>query len=241
MRGRADILYSIFRQGEAGHFQSGQTLVEAGKLPRYVYHLRTGLAYQSHGLPDGGRAIVDIFTPGNVVGLETILSLRASGTVTAAGPVKYLALDPKSLHQLMEDRQVALCFTSLLIEARWRSEELVARIARLEAPERVAAMLVDLHDRLRRRRLIARSSYNLYLTQQQIGDHLGLTGAHVNRVLRWLAREHIALVKGYVVIIHDMPRLRRLARGEEAIEMRRTPAGDHIAELGILARLPGSL
>src|SRR5215831_7983126 len=117
MRGRTDILASIFRQGETGYFHSGQTLIEAGKLPRYVYQLRTGLAYQSHRLPDGRRAIVDLFTPGNVVGLETILSLRASATVTAAGPVKYLALDPNSLHRLMEDRQVALCFTSLLIEA----------------------------------------------------------------------------------------------------------------------------
>jgi len=230
MRGRTEILSSIFRQGETGYFHSGQTLTEAGKLPRYVYQLRTGLAYQSHEFPDGRRAIVDFFTPGNVVGLETILSLRASGTVTAAGPVKYLALDPQSLHQLMEDRQVTLCFTSLLIEARRRSEELAARIARLEAPERVAAMLIDLHDRMRRRRLIARSTYNLHLTQQQIGDHLGLTGAHVNRVLRWLFREDIALVKGYVVIIRDMPRLRRLARGEEATEMRRTPASDRIAE-----------
>jgi CRP/FNR family transcriptional regulator, anaerobic regulatory protein len=230
MRGRTDILSSIFRQGDPGYFHSGQTLVEAGKLPPYVYQLRTGLAYQSHGLSDGRRAIVDIFTPGNVVGLETILWLRASGTVTAAGPVKYLALDPNSLHRLMEDRQVALCFTSLLIEARRRSEELAARIARLEAAERIAAMLIDLHDRLRRRRLIARSSYNLYLTQQQIGDHLGLTGAHVNRVLGWLAREDIALVKGYVVIIRDMPRLRRLARGEEVTETRRTPISDRIAE-----------
>jgi DNA-binding transcriptional regulator LsrR (DeoR family) len=78
-------------------------------------------------------------------------------------------------------------------------------------------MLIDLYDRLRRRRLIARSTYNLWLTQQQIGDHLGLTGAHVNRVLSWFAREDIAFVKGYVVIMRDLPRLRRLARGEEEI------------------------
>ena len=221
MRGRTEILSSIFRQGETGFFQSGQPLIEADRVSRYIYQLRTGLAYQSHWFPDGRRAIVDIFSPGNVVGLGMILSLRASGTVTAAGPVKYLALDANSLYQLMEDRRVALCFTSLLIEDRRRSEEMTARIARLEAPERVAAMLIDLHDRLRRRRLIARASYNLYLTQQQIGDYLGLTGEHVNRVLRWLSREDIALVKGYAVVIRDMARLRRLARGEEVVDMRR--------------------
>jgi len=222
MRTRNEILFSIFRQGGVGYFESGDTLVEAGELPRYVYQLRTGLAYQSCWFPDGRRAIVNIFAPGNVVGLEMILSLRASGTVTAAGPVKCFAVEAESFYRLMENREIALCFTSLLVEARRRSEELAARIARLEAPERVAAMLVDLYDRLRRRRLIARSTYNLYLTQQQIGDHLGLTGETVNRVLRWFAREDIALVERCVVIIRDMPRLRRLARGEEPIEARRT-------------------
>jgi CRP-like cAMP-binding protein len=145
--------------------------------------------------------------------------------------VKYLALDSASVHQLMGNREIAQCFTSLLLEARRRSEDLAARIARLEAPERVAALLVDLHDRLRRRRLIARGSYNLYLTQQQIGDHLGLTGATVNRVLSWLSREDIALVKGYVVIIRDMSRLRRLACGQETTEARRAKlVGDRVSE-----------
>ena len=125
---------------------------------------------------------------------------------------------------------MAVSLTSLLIEARRRSVELAVRIARLEALERIGAMLIDLYDRQRRRRLIARSSYNLHLTQQQIGDHLGLTGAHVNRVLRWLSHEDIALVKGYVVIIRDMPRLRRLARGEDVIEMRTKRTSDRSLE-----------
>jgi hypothetical protein len=48
-------------------------------------------------------------------------------------------------------------------------------------------------------------------------------------MLRWLAREDIAFVEHYVVIIRDMPRLRRLARGEEAIETRRTkPISDYM-------------
>jgi CRP/FNR family transcriptional regulator, anaerobic regulatory protein len=231
MRGRTEILNSIFRSGETGFLEHGETLIGAGELPRRVYQLRTGLAYQSCRFADGRRAVVDIFTPGNLIGIEAILSSRASGTVIAAGPVKYLALDAASIHQLMEDREIALSFSSVVLEARRRTEELSARIARLGAPERIAAMLVDLHDRLRRRRLIARTSYNLYLTQQQIGDHLGLTGAHINRVLNWLAREDIALVKGYVVIVRDMARLRRLARGEEAIETRRPkPSGDRTSK-----------
>lgn len=194
MRGRTEIIPSVFRRGETGNFQSGETFIAAGQLARHAYLLRTGLAYQSFRFPDRRRAMVHIFTPGDVVGLETILSQRASGSVIAAGPVKYLTLEATALQRLMEDRAIALSLVSLLVEARRRGEELSARIARLEAPERLAAMLIDLYDRLRRRRLIARSTFNLHLTQQQIGDHLGLTNAHVNRVLRWFAHEDIAFV-----------------------------------------------
>ena len=143
MRGRTEIIASVFRRGVTGYFQSGETLIEEGKLSRHVYLLRIGLAYQSFRFPDRRRAIVDIFSSGNVVGLETILSVRASGSVTAAGLVKCLGLEASSLRQLMEDREIALSFTSLLIEARRRSEELAARIARLDAPERVSIAFKD--------------------------------------------------------------------------------------------------
>ena len=52
MRSRNEILSSIFRQGGTGYFESGDTVVEAGELPRHVYRLRTGLAYQSCWFPD---------------------------------------------------------------------------------------------------------------------------------------------------------------------------------------------
>ena len=74
-------------------------------------------------------------------------------------------------------------------------------------------LLLDLHDRLRRRDLISRPSYNLPLTQEQLADHLGLTLVHVNRTLRRLREERIAMVDRQVVVIQDMERLRHYAQG----------------------------
>src|SRR5262249_20559914 len=111
MRSRTEILSSVFRQGETGYLHTGDIFVEAGELPRYVYQLRTGLAYQSCFFPDGRRAIVDIFAPGNVVGLEAILSLRASGAVTAAGRVKYLSVEADSFYRLRVIRASVQCFS----------------------------------------------------------------------------------------------------------------------------------
>jgi hypothetical protein len=129
MRGRTEIISSAFQQGVTGYFQPGEILIEEGKLFDTYISCGPGSPINRVGFPIGAEAIVDIFTPGNVVGLETILSVRASGSITAAGPVKFLTLDATALQRLMEDRAIALSFVSLLVEARRRGEELSAQIA----------------------------------------------------------------------------------------------------------------
>jgi hypothetical protein len=73
--------------------------------------------------------------------------------------------------------------------------------------------LLDIHDRLKRRDLISRPTFNLPLTQEQIADYLGLTMVHINRTLRRLREERLALLDRHVVIIHDLPALRELVHG----------------------------
>jgi hypothetical protein len=80
MRRRAEILSSIFRQGGTGYLQPGQALVEADKVPRYVYQLRTGLAYQSHWFAMGGGRL-SIYSR-----LGTLLVLKRSCHFAPEGP-----------------------------------------------------------------------------------------------------------------------------------------------------------
>jgi DNA-binding transcriptional regulator LsrR (DeoR family) len=51
--------------------------------------------------------------------------------------------------------------------------------------------------------------------QQEIGDHLGLTVVHVNRVLRGLRESGVVTLRAGVVTIHDRDRLRKIAIGGE--------------------------
>src|ERR1043166_6873775 len=102
---------------------------------------------------------------------------------------------------------------ALIAEARWRSAPLSVMIARLDAQARIAALILGIHDRLRRRGLTDGVSFNLPLTQEQIADHLGLTVVHVNRPLRRLREGRLVLVDRQVVMILDLEGLRELARG----------------------------
>jgi CRP/FNR family transcriptional regulator, anaerobic regulatory protein len=212
-------LRAAFRAGLTGSCDPGTVLLAAGGKKDRVYQLRTGLAYCAHDVAEGRRAIVDLYVPGDIIGIEAVIDRRPAAAVVVASPLRFCSLETPAIQQMMqESRAVSLRVAGILFEAQQRAGRLAAKIARLDAPERVAYMLIDLHERMLRTGLIHRDTFNLRLTQQQIGDHLGLSGVHVNRVLRWLAREQIAFIEHHVVIIKDKPRLRALARGEMPAE-----------------------
>jgi hypothetical protein len=60
--------------------------------------------------------------------------------------------------------------------------------------------------------LVTGSTYNLPLTQVQIGHYLGLTVVHINRVLRSLRDERTVNFEKHCVTILDLERLTTLAQ-----------------------------
>jgi len=72
--------------------------------------------------------------------------------------------------------------------------------------------MLDFYTRLRRRRLLTGLVYDLPLTQLQIGNYLGLTVVHVNRILRALRDEQIVNLEKHCVTILDLSRLTGLAQ-----------------------------
>ena len=198
--------------------------------------IRTGFAFRSCALADGRRAILHIVTPGDVVGLDHIVLHHPIEEVTAATRVEYRALRASGLRELMkDDPAINLQVIALLADIQWRTDRLAAALGRLDAQARICFMLSDVYERLRRRELISRFTFNLPLTQEQIADHLGLTLVHVNRTLRRLREERIAIIDRQVVIIMDLDRLRKFAQGlpESAELLDTVPAGASLQRMSV--------
>jgi CRP/FNR family transcriptional regulator, anaerobic regulatory protein len=198
--------------------------------------IRTGFAFRSCTLADGRRAILHIVTPGDVVGLDHIVLHRPIEEVTAATRVEYRALRASGLRELMkDDPAINLQVLALLADMQWRTDRLAAALGRLDSQARICFMLSDVYERLRRRELISRFTFNLPLTQEQIADHLGLTLVHVNRTLRRLREERIAIIDRQVVIIMDLDRLRKFAQGlpEPAELLDTVPAGASLQRMSV--------
>lgn len=78
--------------------------------------------------------------------------------------------------------------------------------------ERVAHLFCELWHRLDVVGMVSHgNSYDLPLTQAEIGDALGLSTVHVNRTLQVLRREAIITLRQSRVTIEDLGRLHELA------------------------------
>jgi len=193
--------------------RAGELLGKATRSSGAIFRLISGWACQFRDFSDGHQAIVDIYTPGDVIGLDTILRTRPSGKVMALTSIAAEMIDTEGgFADLMISRSTALYITWLLGRRQLRSDRLLAAISSLDARGRLATMVLDFYERLRRQRLITGSSYNLPLTQIQIGAYLGLTVAHVNRVLRSLRDERIVHLEKHCVTIFDLDQLAKLAQ-----------------------------
>lgn len=190
--------------------QAGELLADATGSRDAIHHLIAGWACQRGDFSDDPRAIVDIYVPGDVIGLDAVLQTRPLENVLT---LTSIALAPiGALTDLMTCRSTALYIAWLLGQRQRRADRLLAAISRLEARERLATMVLDFYTRLSRQRLVTGSAYSLPLTQPQIGAYLGLTVPHVNRVLRSLRDERIVAVERHSVTILNFERLARLAQ-----------------------------
>jgi CRP-like cAMP-binding protein len=222
-KGRRE-LNALFHASDIQNLNKGEALIEAGRAADTAYRVQKGLAYRMRRLADH-RSIIDIYLPGDVIGFEAALHHHAPDTVIMATPgtARVIPLD-RLLAAMMTKPAVALSVAWTVREAELRIEDTAAAIRCLDAETRMVRALVEFHDRLRRRQLLRGSSYFLPLTQRELGDYLGMTAIHVNRVLRSLRQQGIVVVEKQVVIVRDRERLLWLADANAAERARTGPS-----------------
>jgi CRP/FNR family transcriptional regulator, anaerobic regulatory protein len=207
-------LSARFRKLPPRTLERGELLVTTTRSADVIYHLIAGWACQFHEFPASDQAIVDVYLPGDVVGLDAVLRCRPSEKIMSLTSlvIEVVIGAQHALLDLMTCRSAALYVAWLLGQRQRRSDRHVAAISSLHASGRVASMMLDFYERLYQRNLITSPMYNFPLTQIQIAAYLGLTPGHVNRVLRSLRDERIACLENHCLTILDLERLMMLAK-----------------------------
>lgn len=209
-RGEAHLVSAITEQGKL--FRAGDRLVGAGDCDQRIYFLRTGWLCRTRHLSNDRRQILTLYLPGDLVGTKSLLLARQPDAIDSLTTSTVHILEQARLRALVtRDGDVALRVIWQIVEEERRLHNWVTALGQGTAKQRVAAMLLELHVRLRRLNLASTDSFRLPLTQNDISDHVGLSVVHVNRVLRDLQQASIATVRSGLAVISNFTALVELA------------------------------
>lgn len=198
--------------GERAVSRGGILASEQGAT-REFYIVRRGWLYSSMMLPDGNRQILTLHLPGELAGDAVLPWTQAPFTLTAATDASVHTLDKAGFRTLFEHQpRLALLIHALAQVERVTLCDRLASIGRTPARARVAQLMVDAMRRLHAGGADLADGFALPLTQEEIGDVVGLTAVHVNRMMRTLVEEGlIARGSGGRVRVLDESRLAELA------------------------------
>jgi CRP/FNR family transcriptional regulator len=192
------------------HVRRGAVLQRENEACGELFILRKGLIMSYVLLDDGSRQILRFLFPGDMLGVSSAIYREAPETLCALSDCVVCPFDRSVLSDLMvaHPRLSGMILVYSQIERVALTDRLAA-LGRTSAKARVAALLLELRNRLRATDKSVANAFALGLTQEEIGDATGLTAVHVNRMLRQLEEEGmIAREAGRVTLIDE----RALAR-----------------------------
>lgn len=198
-----------------GRFESvpARALLQGENDPvRRPRHIVSGWACRWRMLSDGRRQIFDFVLPGEGVCVHLRPTPAARCSTTALTAVRLT--DAGEL--LRAETLAAYPELVALLQAQADEEERrlldqVVRLGRLTALERLAHLLLDLAGRLGAVGQADGDRFALPVTQEVLGDALGLSVVHVNRTIQELRRQDLVVIERGLVRLLNVPTLRALA------------------------------
>jgi len=169
-----------------------------------------GWAYRYTCARDGGRQLTALLVPGDIVNLDALLFERPAYSVRTLTDVTVVALPRQQALALVDDYPgIARTFTGLAILENVIASKWMLSLGRRSARARIAHLLCEIVVRL------GDDDGNdvtvpFPLRQEQIGDALGLTTVHVNRMVRQLRAEGLIAISDRLLSIPDILALRHV-------------------------------
>jgi CRP-like cAMP-binding protein len=188
-------------------------IIQEDEVGGPIYTLFEGWAIRYHRLPKGGRQILDIVLPGDLIGLASALLGTVRHSVQAITPATLCVLSGRSVSELFDrDPGLALNILQNRVEEEQRADVRLSLLGRSNAEERIGYLMLDTFDRLRQRGMVnGGSTCPFPLQRRDIADAAGLSRVHVARTLDRLRERRLAEIQDGVLVLFDRARLADLA------------------------------
>lgn len=192
--------------------EPGSYFVREDDLADRIGIILSGFAACQRSIGQGDRQIAAVNIPGDIVGLQNLYLDKSDKNIQALTRCEIATIPSRDL-KAVSDRYLPISHTiaiNLLIDASILREWLL-NIGRRDAYARVAHFLCELAVRIGGSGENVDRSFELPMTQEQLGDALGLTPVHINRMLKRLAKDGLIERDGKKIRLPDWNRIRDVA------------------------------
>ena len=186
-------------------YPAERVVVRDGERATDCCLIADGFCMRSKTIADGKRQILSIHIPGEIPDLMSLFLHVMDHDLSTLTPCRLGFIKHETLQKLHRSRpNVAEIFwrDTLVDAAMFR--EWIVNVGQRPAPARLAHVIIELRERLR---VIGRVNGNVFempLTQEQIGEALGITAVHANRVIKQLRQDGIVeLHRGRVTLLNE--------------------------------------
>jgi len=192
--------------------RAGEDLIREGERPKFVHILLEGWAFRYKLLLGGGRQIMAYLIPGDLCDLHIFVLKRMDHSIGLLSDAKIALVPEKAVLALLDGYPGiarALFWATLVDEATLR--EWLANSLRRPPLERIAHLFCELSMRMNAVDLVQGRTFNLPLTQAELGDTIGLNAVTVNRALQRLRAEGLIELDRKQLTVVDVERLKALS------------------------------
>ncbi|BBD99557.1 Crp/Fnr family transcriptional regulator [Sphingobium amiense] len=190
-------------------FRPHEYLARENEPPAGLYQMLEGWACRYRLLPDGRRQITALYLPGDYCEPQWALGRGPTQPVVALTNVRAYRSACRVPSGGSGDAQQG--FWKNLVDGSERQAGWLVTLGRRSAPERLAHLLLELFERMRRAGLAYGQQCALPLTQMDIADLTGLTPVHVNRTLQTMRNAGLVELQSRWLRIPDLAALREAA------------------------------
>lgn len=182
-------------------YPADTAIASIGSVADRFFTLRSGWACAIRTLADGQRQVLDIFLPGQIMGLREIGFDRNLSELYALTEVKACSFPRQRLTDIFDQapRLTDLFFLNLAREQSMLIERVV-NIGRRNAAERLAHFIIEMKTRLNQKT----NAFMLPMNQTVIGDALSLSSVHVSRTFKHLKSIGLISTKDGIISIQNL-------------------------------------
>lgn len=186
-------------------------IIVEGDDPSYVHLITSGLACRYKLIEDAKRQIVAYLLPGDFCDLHVFILNAMDHSIGAISGCTVVDIPRSSILDLLEQPRLsrALLMATLVDEATLR--EWITNIGQRRADERIAHLYCELYARMKAVGLANGGSFELPITQTELGDTVGLSTVHVNRSLQSLREQGLIELHRGSLQIPDIIRLKTMS------------------------------